>query len=205
MKNLDKIMVRVESELDEKDQVREVALKSSRAIVRMSGTLMRGVHTGSRDSAALAELKDETSSLSSLLATNPDLATAGYVETAFQEYAELGIVMSIVDTDDVPSPEDLGVSSNVYLLALGDSVGELRRLCLDELKSGRVDKANYFLEKMEDIFVSLMRFDYPDAIVPVRRKQDIARSLLEKTRGDVAVATSAQKLQDKLDLVLKKA
>ncbi len=204
MKNLDRIMGMVESELDEKDQVREVALKSSRAIVRMSGTLMRGVHTGSRDAAGLAELKDEVSSLSSLLATNPDLANAGYVETAFQEYSELGIVMSIIDTDDVPSPENLGVTSIVYLLALGDSVGELRRLCLDELKSGSVDKANYFLERMEDIYVALMRFDYPDAIVPVRRKQDIARSLLEKTRGDVAVATSSQKLQDKLDAVLKR-
>jgi len=198
-------MSKIESELDEKDQVREVALKSSRAVVRMSGSLMRGVHTGQRNPTALAELKDEVMSLGSLLRSNPDLTCAGYVETAFQEYAELGIVTSILDNGDVPVPEDLGVSSTVYLLALGDSVGELRRLSLDELKAGRVDRANSFLEKMEDIFTALMRFDYPDALVPVRRKQDIARSLLEKTRGDVAVATSAQKLQDKLDEVLKKS
>ena len=57
---------------------------------------------------------------------------------------------------------------------------------------------------MEDIYTALMRFDYPDAIVAVRRKQDIARSLLEKTRGEVAVAASAMNLQGKLEELLKK-
>lgn len=57
---------------------------------------------------------------------------------------------------------------------------------------------------MEDIFTALMRFDYPDAIVAVRRKQDVARSLLEKTRGEFAVASSARQLHDKLDELLKK-
>jgi translin len=114
-------------------------------------------------------------------------------------------VLSMLESDDVPSPEDLEVSSTGYLLGLGDSVGELRRFCLDELKAGRTERANHFLERMEDIFVALMRFDLPDAIVPIRRKQDVARSLLEKTRGDVAVATSARNLQDRLEEVLRKS
>jgi len=49
-----------------------------------------------------------------------------------------------------------------------------------------------------------MRFDYPDAIVAVRRKQDVARSLLEKTRGEVAVSASAMNLQRKLEEVYRK-
>ena len=57
---------------------------------------------------------------------------------------------------------------------------------------------------MEDIFTALMRFDYPDAILPIRRKQDIVRSLLEKTRGEVAVATSARKLHAKIEEAMKK-
>jgi translin len=49
-----------------------------------------------------------------------------------------------------------------------------------------------------------MRFDYPDALVSIRRKQDIARSLLEKTRGELAVAVSSKILGDKISALYKK-
>ncbi len=154
--------------------------------------------------SGLADVKDEVSRLKGLLAEHPELEHAGYVENAFQEFAEVGIVLSLLEKDDVPSPEDLGIGSVPYLLGLGDSIGELRRLCLDELKAGRVSKANHFLERMEDIMTAIIRFDYPDAIVPLRHKQDVARSLLEKTRGEVAVATSAKTLHEKIDEALRR-
>lgn len=204
MMNLERVVSKIEEELDEKDQIREVALKSSRAVVRLSGNVLKSLHREEELDDQLDDLKDEASRLSSLLADHPDLASAGYVESAFQEYSEVGIMLSILEKDDVPSPEDLGVESVPYLLALGDTVGELRRFCLDELKRGNVMRANYFLDRMEDIHTALMRFDYPDAIVAIRRKQDVARSLLEKTRGEVAVAASARNLQDKIDDLLKK-
>ena len=204
MKNLENVVTKIEAELDEKDQLREVALKSCRAVVRLSGNILKSVHRGIGAQKELEELKDEVSRLTSLLADHPDLASAGFMENALQEYAEVGIVLSILERDDVPSPEDLGVGSIPYLLGLGDTVGELRRLCLDELKKGDVGQANHFLDRMEDLFTALMRFDYPDAIVAVRRKQDIARSLLEKTRGEVAVSASAMNLQKKLEEMQRK-
>jgi translin len=204
MENLERVVSKIEEELDEKDQIREVALKSSRAVVRLSGNVLKSLHREEEFDDQLDDLKDEASRLSSLLADHPDLASAGYVESAFQEYSEVGIMLSILEKDDVPSPEDLGTESVPYLLALGDTVGELRRFCLDELKRGNVMRANYFLDRMEDIHTALMRFDYPDAIVAIRRKQDVARSLLEKTRGEVAVAASARNLQDKIDELLKR-
>lgn len=136
MKNLEKTVSKIEEELDEKDEIREVALKSSRAIVRLSGELLKGLHRGERVANDLGDLKDEVSRLSSLLSDHPDLYSAGYVENALQEYAEVEIVMSILEKDDVPSPEDLEVDSVPYLLGLGDTIGELRRFCLDELKRG---------------------------------------------------------------------
>jgi len=202
--NLEKVVSKIEEELDEKDQIREVALKSSRAVVRLSGTILKCLHREDEFDEQLEDLKDEASRLSSLLADHPDLTYAGYVESAFQEYSEVGIVLSILEKDDVPSPDDLGVESVPYLLALGDTIGELRRFALDELKRSNVMRANYFLDRMEDLYTALMRFDYPDAIVAVRRKQDVARSLLEKTRGEVAVAASARNLQEKIDELLKK-
>lgn len=179
-------------------------MKSSRAVVRLSGSIVRGLHRKEDLKEHQKELKDEVSRLAGLLVDHPDIAVAGYVESAFQEFAEVGILISILDKGDVPSPEDLGIGNVPYLLGLADVVGELRRFALDELKSGRVEKADHYLDKMEDIFTALMRFDYPDAILPVRRKQDIVRSLLEKTRGEVAVATSHKNLQAKIEEAAKK-
>jgi translin len=199
MKNLESVIAKIEAELDEKDQIREIALKSSRAVVRLSGSVLKGLHRGEGVKEQLSDLKDEASRLSSLLAEHPDLSRTGYVESAFQEYAEVGIVMSLLQTDDVPLPEELGVGSAPYLTALGDVVGELRRFALEELRKGNVDKASHYLDRMEDLYHALIRFDYPDAIAAVKHKQDVARSLLEKTRGDVAVAANARRLHDKLE------
>jgi len=205
VKNLERVISKIEADLDEKDQVREVALKSARAIARMAGNMLRGIHRGMDGKAEMNVLRDEVMRLKSLLADHPELESAGYVESALQEYAEVGIIMSMLEVDEVPSPGDLGIGNVPYLLGLGDSIGELRRFCLDELKTGKMARANYYLERMEDIFTAIMRFDYPDAIVPLRHKQDVARSLLEKTRGEVAVAASAKSLHEKIEEVLKRS
>jgi translin len=49
---------------------------------------------------------------------------------------------------------------------------------------------------MENIHAMLMDFDYPDAITRgLRRKTDISRSIIEKTRGDVVNAIGQKKLE----------
>jgi translin len=49
---------------------------------------------------------------------------------------------------------------------------------------------------MENIHAILMDFDYPDAITKgLRRKTDVSRALIEKTRGDVVNAISQKKLE----------
>ena len=136
MKNLDRGVSKIAGEHDEKDQIREVALKSSRVVVRLSGNIVRGLHKKIERAAELEALKDEVSNLSSLLREHPELEHAGYVENAFQEYAEVNVVMSLVGRADVPSPEEMNVGSVPYLLALGDSIGGLRRFCLDALEGG---------------------------------------------------------------------
>ncbi|UCE45618.1 MAG: translin family protein [Methanobacteriota archaeon] len=205
MKNLDAAIEKIEAELDEKDHVREIALKSSRAVIRLSGSALKNLHMGESAEEKLSELKDEVSRLSSLLGDHPDLVRTGYVENAFQEYAEVGMVLSLLKKDDVPLPEELGIGSVPYLLALGDTVGELRRFALEELRQGNMEKASRYLDRMEDIYHGLIRFDYPEAIAAVKHKQDVARSLLEKTRGDVAVATNARRLHDRLDDLMKQS
>jgi translin len=81
---------------------------------------------------------------------------------------------------------------------MADTIGELRRFSLESLRRGDTPAAEKYLDIMEELFLVIMRFDYPDAIISIRRKQDIARSVLEKTRGDVSMAVSSERLQLRL-------
>jgi translin len=53
---------------------------------------------------------------------------------------------------------------------------------------------------MEDLYGVLVTIDYPDAITGnLRRSTDVARSLIEKTRGDLSVARVSKDLHDALE------
>lgn len=199
MKNLEDIANRIESRLEEKDQVREVAIKSSRAINRLSGSIVHAIHKGEDVKAAMHEALDETHRLRSLLGDYPEIWESGLVEGALQELAEAAILLALIKDEPFPDPDEMGIPGAAYLLGLADAVGELRRFVLEKLREGDIEQARKYLDLMEDMFLVLMRFDCPDALVPIRRKQDVARSLLEKTRGDVAVAVNSARLQAKID------
>jgi len=200
MKNLDEIASRLQEELDEKDTVREIAIKASRAIIRTSSSAIHRIHKGEASNDLMAEAAEETSRLRSLLEDHPDILGSGLVTDALQEMSEAAILQSIVTgKDSLPTPEELGVPGPAYLLGLADAVGELRRFALESLRSGRVAEAEEHLEVMEEIFQVLMLFDYPQALVSIKRKQDIARSLLEKTRGEITLAVSSRRLEAKIE------
>ena len=204
MRNLDAIMEEIETELDEKDAVRELALKSSRAITRLAGRALRGLYRSENPTEPLNDAKEEASKLRALLAEHMDLFHSGFVENAFQELCEACITISLVNGEDLPRPRELGVTNSSYILGLGDSVGELRRFALEALRSGKIDEAVSYLGMMEEIYSALMRFDYPTALVAIKRKQDIARSLLERTRGEIAVASRGRQLEKKIEELEKK-
>ena len=199
MKNLDEVISEIESRLDEKDEVRELAIKSSRTIARLAGSAIQAMHRGEDAGATLQETHEEVAKLRSLLDGHPDLIHAGFVENAMQEACEAFLVHAIVAGQRLPTPKECGVTDTAYLLGLGDVVGELRRFALTALRDGDVAGASGSLERMERILDGLMRFDYPTALVALKRKQDVARSLIEKTRGEVAVAARSHELSKKLD------
>ncbi len=89
----------------------------------------------------------------------------------------------------LPPPEDLGVEDSAYLNALGEMIGELRRHVLDCLRRGRLERAEVYLEVMDETLGFLVTVDYPDALTGgLRRTADVARSLVERTRGDLTAA-----------------
>jgi translin len=52
---------------------------------------------------------------------------------------------------------------------------------------------------MDDIYALLTTIDFPDAVTGcLRRSTDVARGILEKTRGDLTVAVGQAQLQRSL-------
>ena len=74
------------------------------------------------------------------------------------------------------------------------------------LRHGYSPETERLLGLMDDIYAVLVTMDYPDAVTyGLRRLTDIARSLLESTRGDVtlslrqdALERSLRRLEDRL-------
>jgi len=201
--NLDETSDRIRGRFDARMQARERALPASRAAIRSCANAIRAIHRGELDrahelmDAARASLDEGAAAV----AEHPEIGYAGYLQDAQKEYAEARLTEAVVTgADALPGPEELGVEDAPYLNGMAEAVGEARRHAIDLLREGRVGDAESTLDAMEDLYAVLVTMDYPDAITGnLRRTTDIARSLIEKTRGDLAVARVSQDLHDALE------
>lgn len=204
LRGLDAIVAGIERDLDARDRIRETSLTAARTIIRLAGGAMRGMHRGENVARPLRAVRAEVARLRRTLHGSPEVLHGGAVEAALQEAAEAEIVNAVLHARSLPEPAVLGVTSAAYVLGLGDAIGELRRLTLDRVRTGDMKEANRFADAMEEMYHALLRFDYPDPIVAVRHKQDVARGLLERTRGELAVATRSAELEKKLARLVRR-
>lgn len=202
MKNLKNLTEKIICSLEEKDKIREEALKISRNIIRECGGAIQAMHRGEK--ADFSNIKNETKKLIKTVKNHPDLYYSGFVENAFQEVCETGIVTSVLENKNLPDPDKLGVTYTSYLLGMGDAVGEFRRCALDALIDGNIEKTKWCIDVMEGLYSALMKFDLPTGIVSIRKKRDVARSLIEKTRGELVIAMMEKGLEKKIDKLAKK-
>ncbi|MCE4603196.1 MAG: haloacid dehalogenase [Desulfurococcales archaeon] len=180
------IIREIDGYLEERDQVREKAIRLSRDIVRYSGWSVTSVHKGDMDAARrnLREAEDRAIRLLSILKPYPELYYSGIVNNAVSEYVEAKLLLSLLEGRGLPGPEELGVPPVPYLQGLGDLVGELRRLALELVRRGNYSDAWRLVEAMEAIYLELRGLDYPEALAPgVRHKADVARRLVDDTKA----------------------
>jgi translin len=200
--NLDGLSDDLHARFDAKTAAREKALPAARRSIRHSADAIRAVHRGEFDRAR--ELID--ASRDALIegiegvGDHADVRFAGYLQDAEKEYGEANLTFALVRGEDLPAPEELGVGDAPYLNGVAEAIGEGRRHILDLLRLGETDRAEAILETLEEMYGLLVTMDYPDAItMNLRRSTDVARSLIEKTRGDLSIAFVQRDLRDALD------
>ncbi len=180
---------------------RDRALAQARTLTRHCANAIRAVHREENSLAKehLEEARHLVQSLSDNLKDFPDLFYAGYTQDAFKEYAEAALVYALVNDNEFPDPEDLLLEPATYLQGLAEAVGELRRRILDMLLKDKASEAERLLGEMDDIYAILVTMDYPDAITGgLRRLTDVARGIIERTRGDFTLSLRQERLENSI-------
>jgi translin len=189
--------------LDEKMSAREVALPAARQATRASANAIRAIHRGDAEQASrlLEEARTALDRGEAAVADHPDVRWAGFLHDAQKEYAEARLTRAMVAKEaELPSPEDLGVTVAAYLNGIAETIGELRRSVLDLLRKGDVARAEELLGIQDEMYHLLITIDYPDAITGnLRRWTDVARGIIEKTRGDLTISLVQKDLRDALE------
>lgn len=198
MDHLDSISELIRIQFDARTAVRDQALSQARALTRFCSQAIRAVHRDEDETmqAQLDEARKLADSLRAAVAEFPDLYYAGYTQDALKEFVEANVTCALIKNQPLIGPQELGVEFNTYLNGLSEVVGELRRRCLDILRHGYSSEAERLLTQMDDIYAVLVTMDYPDAITAgLRRQTDIARNIIEKTRGDITFSLRGEHLE----------
>jgi translin len=200
--DLDDLTASLHERFDAKTTAREQALPAARRSIRASANAIRAIHRPELDRAreligeSRAAMTDGLAAVSSY----PDVRFAGYLQDAQKEYTEANVALALVTGETIPTPQGLGVEDAPFLNGMAEAIGEGRRHILDLLRGGDVARAEVVLHDLEDMYGVLVTMDYPDAItLNLRRSTDVARSLIEKTRGDLSIAFVQRDLHDALE------
>ncbi|MCZ2808026.1 MAG: hypothetical protein O2V44_01570 [Candidatus Bathyarchaeota archaeon] len=182
------ILEKIQEELSGREEVRDEVQRDMRKATRLSKQAIQVTHQERFDDAKamLKEAKRLFAKLRETAKNYPYLLYSGSVGAAFEEHAEAHILLTLIQEDQFVSPKEIDVPVTPYVLSLGDVIGELRRRALDLIRRGNVEAAEKSLKRMEHIYSELTALDDAYIIIKgLRRKGDVARRLIEITRGDI--------------------
>jgi translin len=197
--SLKTLLGKIQEELGKRETVHDNVQRDMRRATRLSKQAILFTHQERFADAEklLREVEELFTKLRKVTKNYPDMIYSGIVDAAFQEYAEAQTLLHLVEEDRFIDPEKLGIPAISYVLGLADVIGELRRRALDSLRKGDVKTAEKCLQTMEQIYVELISMDEAYMLVPgLRRKSDIARHIIETTRGDVTIEARRSSLEE---------
>jgi translin len=183
--------------LEEREKAREELLKLTREMRINATKSVMAVHAGKlNDAKRFVEKAIEVLEKVVEFKKYPEIYYP-ITHDAMQELVEAYALMKVMSGESFWEIE-LEVEPASVLTGLADLIGELRRLSLDSMRKGEVEKAEKYLNIMEEIYAELITFSFPDKLTPgLRFKLDSARQSLERTKSDLLSAKLLASLKDK--------
>jgi translin len=195
------VLKKVKLDLTEKDAIREKAHEDMRKATSLSKQAILLIHQKRFEDAkkSVEKAKKVIADLHDLADEHPGIVYGVMFSAALQEYSEANIFLKLIEESRFIAPEEISVPPIDYVLGLADVVGEFRRRALDALREDDVKNGEKCLETMDEIFIELMALDEAYMLVPgLRRKSDIARRIIETTRGDITQEVRRKSLENYL-------
>jgi translin len=201
--NVKVALKKISSELDDVEHRREVLIKGTRGIITKCSKSIMALHRGRFEDASklLEEAQVDLSSLRTHI--RDDLER--YLINAEQELVEAYQLKCVYEKTSLAGIEDLNVATSSYLLGLLDSIGEIKRMIYDNLRTERTSDALNLFALMEDLYSSIYPFSVYDNIVPgIKRKLDVAKLLIENVRSTLTEESNRNLLIKRMDILEKK-
>jgi translin len=183
----------INAELKEAEERREKLLKGTRDVVSLCSKSIVDLHHGKQD-----EAKEKLRKANMMLAefrgyTKDDLQK--YLLVPEQEFVEASVLISVVEDSEIPGSLDLKVSGPAYTIGLLDCIGECKRRVYDKVRKGSLAEAQNLFNFMEEIYGLVYPFAIYDNLVGgLKRKLDVAKSLIEDVRSLITEESRRQNL-----------
>jgi len=164
-------------EIQDYDRARELLIKKSRDVLKLSKQVIYAVHRDELNSVAkiITEMEKEKKALEQIAQHDPEMKSEGSYKLALQEYAEALLYYQFMKTGEL---KELNVGVDSFLLGLSDLTGELVRKAVFLAGKGETIKVVEIKEEVDKIYGELLKFDFREN--EIRRKVDAVKYNLLK-------------------------
>ena len=180
----------IRAELARNEKNRELLIRDSRDIIRMSKHAIYAIHRNDMKKASgiIAKMKPMVKKLPS-----NDFST-GMKKVALQEYVEAVSLMGFVKSGKIPSRSALGAGTEGYLGGLSDLTGELVRMAVNRAIREEFSDVIKIKDAVDEIYGEFLQLDLRNS--ELRKKSDQIKWNLQKIE-DVAYNISLKKSRKK--------
>ncbi|MEM3126478.1 MAG: hypothetical protein QW331_00195 [Candidatus Woesearchaeota archaeon] len=170
----------MQQELQKYDEKRELLIKKSRDILKLSKQVIYAVHRNELSEAAnlLKNLEKEKNELNKISKHDPHMLSEGSFRIALQEYVEAALYYEFVKNEKLPSHKKLDVDSEHFVMGLCDLTGELARRAVYLAGKNQTKNVVKIRDLIDEIYGELLKFDFREN--EVRRKFDAIKYEINK-------------------------
>ncbi len=161
------------------DADRELLIKKSRDVLKLSKQLIYTIHRKDMKEASklLSQVKKEKQNLDKITSKNKKLFYEGSYSQAAQEYVEALTYYSYTKDRKIPTISTIKVSEEDYLMGICDLTGELTRKAVT-IAHKDPKKVKIIKSLVEEIFGEFIKFDLRNG--NLRKKSDSIKWNLKK-------------------------
>jgi len=162
------------------DDNRELLIKKSRDILKLSKQIIYAVHRDDIKEAEklVKEIEKEKKEAEKIVSSHQKLYSVGAYEVSISEYVEALLYYNFIEHKKLPIHSSLKVKTEQYLFGLIDLTGELGRKAVQFAGKGKYNEVERIKETVSEIYGELLKFDFRDS--DIRRKFDSVKYDLKK-------------------------